>query len=69
MKCWLSIKIGLKGCVEFISEEIFGKYSKYSGLESFEKGHILRPFKGLGISCFRNTLLRTLKTEMYFEHF
>ena len=35
--------------MEFISEEIFGKYSKmkFLGLNIFEKGQILTPFVGL----------------------
>ena len=48
----LGIKIGLKGSLEFISEEIFEKYSKMKILvfEVFEKGQILRPFLGLAPS-------------------
>ena len=35
--------------MEFISEEIFGKYFKNEdfGFDIFEKGQILRPFSGL----------------------
>ena len=44
----LDIKIGYKGCVEFISDEIFGKIFKNEdfGFGIFEKGQILRPFSG-----------------------
>ena len=45
----LGFKIGLKGCVEFISEEIFGKIFKNEdfGFKILEKCNILRPFSGI----------------------
>ena len=46
----LGIKIRYKGCVELISEGIFGKYSKMVFVLIFFKGQIFRPFSGLAPS-------------------